>query len=117
MKQSDYVNKLPHLPQGTILTIANDGTVKQSVNTTRIPEITPNKYKDIPRVQTNSLSIVEIEKQLLELRKENEQLRKQFELSQKQSEGYRKRLERLEKDNEMFKNNRFNIMQGEDFDQ
>lgn len=48
--------------------------------------------------QPKPMGLSEIERQLLELKKQTDELRKQLELSQKQNEEYKVRLERLEQE-------------------
>lgn len=48
--------------------------------------------------QQKPMGLSEIERQLLELKKQTDELRKQLELSQKQNEEYKVRLERLEQE-------------------
>jgi predicted nuclease with TOPRIM domain len=50
-----------------------------------------------------SLNMLEVEKQLIELRKQTEDLRKQLEMTQQQNEEYRLRLERVEKELESYR--------------
>jgi DNA gyrase/topoisomerase IV subunit A len=58
---------------------------------------------------TTTLNMLEIEKQLIELRKQTEDLRKQLEMTQQQNEDYRIRLEKVEKELESYRDDDISV--------
>ncbi|GAB0096918.1 GA-binding protein subunit beta-1 [Sergentomyia squamirostris] len=71
----------------------------------RLPE--PFMTPVVSKSNIPTMGLSEIEKQLLELKKQTEELRRQLEISQKQNEEYKVRLEKLEQEKELEKRHHF----------
>lgn len=113
----EIISKLPSkIPQDTVVSVEGSGGMIGSRQSTGIVPISSVSQQQ--RVVSNnsnlssnnttlsgtsgssgtSMSLGELERHFLELKKQTDDLRKQFELSQKQNEEYRARVDKLEKE-------------------
>ncbi|XP_055607067.1 uncharacterized protein LOC129754856 [Uranotaenia lowii] len=117
----EIISKLPtKLPQDTVVSVEGGGLVQRQPtgivpvvaggaalginNGQRLVSSNSSNYSSNAIASATStsggtgLSLSELERHFLELRKQTDDLRKQFELSQKQNEEYRARVDKLEKE-------------------
>ncbi|KAL1395004.1 hypothetical protein pipiens_000336, partial [Culex pipiens pipiens] len=110
----EIISKLPtKLPQDTVVSV--EGAKQQSTSSLAsgiVPISTVSSSGQQRLVSSNSnlssnsalgssassMTLGELERHFLELKKQTDDLRKQFELSQKQNEEYRARVDKLEKE-------------------
>ncbi|EAT34484.1 AAEL013278-PA [Aedes aegypti] len=114
----EIISKLPNkIPQDTVVSVegSGGGVIGSRQSTGIVPISSVNQQQRVvssnPNVSSNnsalsgssnstgtSMSLGELERHFLELKKQTDDLRKQFELSQKQNEEYRARVDKLEKE-------------------
>uniref|UniRef100_A0A1B0CL24 Uncharacterized protein n=1 Tax=Lutzomyia longipalpis TaxID=7200 RepID=A0A1B0CL24_LUTLO len=74
-----------------------------------VPDKSPSPRDDTKGNLPTAMGLSEIEKQLLDLKKQTEELRRQLEISQRQNEEYKVRLEKLEQEKELERRQRSHI--------
>lgn len=114
----EIISKLPNkIPQDTVVSVegSGGGVIGSRQSTGIVPISSVNQQQRVVSSNANvssnnsalsgssnstgtSMSLGELERHFLELKKQTDDLRKQFELSQKQNEEYRARVDKLEKE-------------------
>lgn len=107
----EIISKLPtKIPQDTVVSVEGAATSKQTSGIVPISgggqqrvvssnsNLSSNSALGSSSSSSASMTLGELERHFLELKKQTDDLRKQFELSQKQNEEYRARVDKLEKE-------------------
>lgn len=108
----EIISKLPtKIPQDTVVSVEGAATSKQPSGIVPISgggqqqrvvssnsNLSSNSALGSSSGSSASMTLGELERHFLELKKQTDDLRKQFELSQKQNEEYRARVDKLEKE-------------------